>query len=115
MEWWNVRGRTQQTPENIRYDAMRFMASVTQLGLAVAVKDFGLFEHIVTEKKQTRHNKTTYKIEYLLMVFWMIWSLWDGSLNTIIANFEKRRKVSIGKSTLSEVIGILQLKPTVSK
>ena len=115
MEWWNVRGRTQQTPENIHYDAKRFMASVTQLSLAVAVKDFELFEHIVTEKKQTRHNKTTYKTDYLLMVFWMIWSLWDGSLNTIIVNFEKRRKISVSKGNLSQVIANLHLKPTVSK
>ena len=114
MVAWDVRGKTQQTKEQLRYDAIRFMSGVEDMLLAVAVKDIKYFEHIIKVKKQPRPNKIDFDMGYYLMVSWMIWSLWKKSmsLDKISAFFYTKMKVDIGKSRLGELISDLGLRPS---
>jgi hypothetical protein len=110
MEWWTVRSRTQQTPKQLRYEAVRFMSCVKDLELAVAVQDFDFFEHVIKEKRQTRANKIDFNAGYFLMVYWMIWSLWKESLDEIVSIFFRQLKVNVGRSRIGELINDLGLR-----
>ena len=111
---WDVRGKTHQTPKQLRFNAIIFMSGVEDMLLAVALRDFEYFEHIVKVKKQPRPNKIDFDMGYYLMVYWMIWSLWKKSmsLDKISAFFYTKMKVEIGKSRLGELISDLGLRPS---
>jgi len=109
-DWWSIRGRTEQTPEALRTDAMRMMCATQFLSLASSLNDYGLFEHLVKEKRQTRANKRPATIRFLLLQYWMAWSLWDGSHATTNKNLDDRIQFKPSVAGLSEAISQLGLK-----
>lgn len=110
MAWWRVRGKLPQTEKNILRNAQRLKESVLPLLVARELDDIELFKLMVAEKRQTRHDKRPYELEYFLLIYWMVWSLWEGNLDTTIQNFEKRMRFTVSKKTLREKMKTLGLK-----
>lgn len=79
--------------------------------MAVELRDIKLFEHLVIERRQSRANERVYNLDYLMLTYWMAWSLWDGSLATTSLNFKKRLGYDVDYSTLSKAIARLKLRP----
>ena len=111
MDWWSIRGRTEQTPEALRTDAIRFMCTTQFLGLASSLSDFAFFEHLVAVKKQTRPNKRPIELAFMLRSYWMAWSLWQNDHSGRIALLKRRVNFEIGKTAMSKTIAALQLLP----
>lgn len=113
IAWWNYRGRREQTDENVEQNAIRLKMSIPNLLIAEIIDDIQLFEHMVREKLQTRHNKRPYELEYLVMFYWMSWSLWKKtvSLDDMVSIFFRRLGVSHGRSTFGDLIVNLGLRP----
>lgn len=111
VEWWSIRGRTEQTPEALRTDAIRFMGTIQFLGIAQSLCDFALFEKLVAVKKQTRPNKRPMELAFILKSYWMAWSLWQNDHSGRMALLKRRTNFETSKTTVSECIAKLQLLP----
>jgi hypothetical protein len=96
LEGWDMRRKVDQTPHNIEVEALRLMEKTGWMSLAVAINDIEFFKCIVSTRKITE----TSELKYLYMTYWMIWSLWDGSLDTTMVNFKKRLGLDVSKTTL---------------
>jgi hypothetical protein len=111
MDWWSIRGRTDQTPEALRTDAERMMQVTQFLSLACGLKDYELFEHLVKEKRQTRANRRPATIEFYLFQYWLAWSLWQGDHSSNLAVLKRRLNLQVSKSSMSKATTRLRLRP----
>jgi len=109
MAWWSVRRKLPQTKKNIHKNAQRLKGSVVPLLVAMEIDDIQLFKHMVTEKRQNRHNKLPYEPGFFVAAYWMAWFLWEGDYGATIQNFKKRLEYKVSERTLRRVIKRLGL------